>query len=87
MPVKAFMTATPFSVAETAQPAVGPFLLRMVGKVYHPGGQTSLFVAGVPTNTQPWVGIDGTMIATAQVDLPAGEHDLDIRYNIRFYLP
>lgn len=82
LPTAAHMATAPFASIESQQPAAGPFLLRMLAQWYHPGGQAKITATGAPPGTQPWIGLDGAMLATAVVDKVEGTYLLDVRCDI-----
>ena len=73
------MAAVPFASVESEQPTSGAFLLRMLAHWYHPGGEAKITATGAPKGTQPWIGLDGTMLATAGFTKPEGTYLLDVR--------
>ena len=79
LPTAAHMATAPFASVETEQPASGAFLLRMLAQWYHSGGEAQITATGAPEGTQPWVGLDGTMLAAANFTKPEGTYLLDVR--------
>lgn len=82
LPSAAHMASTPFASVESEQPATGALLLRMLAQWYRPGGEAKTTATGAPAGTLPWIGLNGTMLATAGFDKPEGMYLLDIRCDI-----
>jgi hypothetical protein len=81
-PNQAHMSKTAFTSSDLDQPDQRPFLLRMLAKVYHPGGQSKVGVTGQPPGTTAWIAMGGNMLASATFTMPEGTYELDVRYDV-----